>query len=94
MHPATLRLWVNQAEVDKVDKGARPGRTTADGARIDELERENRELWRANEISQRRAACRPGLPAVQRGPPNALWVADITYSAQLAVMCSSVGGAR
>jgi transposase len=47
VHPATLRLWVNQAEVDK---GARPGTTTADAARITELERENRELRRANEI--------------------------------------------
>jgi transposase len=47
VHPATLRLWVNQTEVDK---GARPGTTTADAARIAELERENRELRRANEI--------------------------------------------
>jgi transposase len=47
VHPATLRLWVNQAEVDK---GARPGTTTADAPRIAELERENRELRRANEI--------------------------------------------
>ncbi|HET9868520.1 MAG TPA: IS3 family transposase [Nitrospira sp.] len=47
VHPATLRLWVNQAEVDK---GARAGTTTVDAARIAELERENRELRRANEI--------------------------------------------
>jgi transposase len=47
VHPATLRLWVNQAEVDQ---GARVGTTTADAARIAELERENRELRRANEI--------------------------------------------
>ena len=26
--------------------------------------------------------------------PNRLWVADFTYSAQPAVMCSSVGGPR
>jgi len=26
--------------------------------------------------------------------PNRLWMADISYSAQLAVMCSSVGGPR
>jgi transposase len=38
---------VNQAEVDK---GARAGTTTVDAARIAELERENRELRRANEI--------------------------------------------
>ena len=47
VHPATLRLWVNQAEVDK---GTRAGTATADAARIAELERENRELRRANEI--------------------------------------------
>ena len=43
----TLRNWVKQAEVDA---GQRPGTTTADAARIAELERENRELRRANEI--------------------------------------------
>ncbi|MCL9797614.1 transposase, partial [Frankia sp. AgKG'84/4] len=47
VHSATLRLWVNQAEVDQ---GTRPGITTPDAARIAELERENRELKRANEI--------------------------------------------
>ncbi|MEX5637938.1 transposase [Parafrankia sp. FMc2] len=47
VHPATLRLWVNQAEVDQ---GTRPVTTTPDAARIAELERENRELKRANEI--------------------------------------------
>jgi transposase len=43
----TLRKWVRQAEVDD---GRRPGTTTAEGERIKELERENRELRRANEI--------------------------------------------
>ena len=43
----TLRNWVNQAEVDS---GDRPGTTTDDRRRIAELERENRELRRANEI--------------------------------------------
>ena len=43
----TLRGWVMQAEVDA---GARPGVTSADTARIVELERENRELRRANAI--------------------------------------------
>ena len=47
VHPATLRLWVNQAEVDQ---GARAGTTTVEAARIAELERENRELRRAKEI--------------------------------------------
>lgn len=43
----TLRGWVRQAEVDG---GARPGTSTAEAERIKELERENRELRRANEI--------------------------------------------
>ena len=43
----TLRSWVQQAEVDV---GHRPGVTTAEAQRIAELERENRELRRANEI--------------------------------------------
>ena len=43
----TLRNWVNQAEVDG---GQRPGTTSEDQGRIAELEKENRELRRANEI--------------------------------------------
>lgn len=43
----SLRQWVNQAEVDS---GQRPGISTADAQRIAELERENRELRRANDI--------------------------------------------
>jgi transposase len=43
----TLRNWVRQAEVDG---GLRPGVTTAEQQRIVELEREVRELRRANEI--------------------------------------------
>jgi transposase len=43
----SLRLWVRQAEVDA---GQRAGTATPDAQRIAELERENRELRRANEI--------------------------------------------
>jgi transposase len=43
----TLRGWVRQAEVDG---GQRPGTSTVDAERIKELERECRELRRANEI--------------------------------------------
>ena len=42
-----LRLWLRRAEVDQHQ---RPGVTTAERERIRELERENRELRRANEI--------------------------------------------
>ena len=47
VHPEALRGWVRQAEIDS---GTRPGTTTDDAARIVELEREVRELRRANEI--------------------------------------------
>ena len=43
----TLRTWVRQHEVDA---GARVGVTTQDNAKIKELEREVKELKRANEI--------------------------------------------
>jgi len=43
----SLRNWVNRAEVDS---GRRAGTPTADAQRIAELERENRELRRANDI--------------------------------------------
>jgi transposase-like protein len=45
--PATLLEWVKRAEIDA---GARPGTTTTEMERIKELERENKELRRANEI--------------------------------------------
>ena len=45
--PETLRKWVRQAERDQ---GRRDGMTTSDRERLKELERENRELKRANEI--------------------------------------------
>jgi transposase len=45
--PESLRKWVRQAEVDR---GRRAGTSTEDAKRIAELEREVRELRRANEI--------------------------------------------
>ncbi len=42
-----LRLWLRR---DEVDHRQRPGVTSAERERIRELERENRELRRANEI--------------------------------------------
>ena len=43
----TLRSWVRQTERNE---GKRPGLTIEERARLKELERENRELKRANEI--------------------------------------------
>lgn len=53
MSPETLRRWVRQAERDG---GLRPGLTTDERTRMKELERENRELRRANEILKSAAA--------------------------------------
>src|SRR3974390_2027964 len=43
----SLRSWVNQVDVDA---GRRSGTSTEDARRIADLERENRELRRANDI--------------------------------------------
>jgi transposase len=48
VHREALRGWVRQAEVDQ---GDRPGVPSAEQQRIAELERENRELRRANQTS-------------------------------------------
>jgi transposase len=49
----TLRKWVRQAERDS---GARAGPTTSERERLKDLERENRELKRANEILRKASA--------------------------------------
>jgi transposase len=43
----SLRGWLKQADIDA---GHRPGTSSTDGARIAELEREVRDLRRANDI--------------------------------------------
>jgi transposase len=49
----TLRHWVRQAERDE---GQRPGLTTEEQQRLKVLERENKELRRANEILRKASA--------------------------------------
>lgn len=49
----TLRKWVQQTERDA---GTRPGLSTDDHRRLRELERENLELRRANEILRKASA--------------------------------------
>ncbi len=51
--PETLRKWVRQAERDA---GQRPGLTTEERARLKQLERENFELKRSNEILRKASA--------------------------------------
>ncbi len=51
--PESVRQWVRQAEIDQ---GLRGGLTSAERTHMKELERENRELRRANEILKSAAA--------------------------------------
>jgi transposase len=51
--PETLRKWVRRAERDQ---GLRAGKTSSDRERLKEVERENRELKRANEILRKASA--------------------------------------
>ena len=49
----TLRNWVRRTQVDT---GSREGVTSEERARVKDLERENRELRRANEILRKASA--------------------------------------
>ena len=49
----TLRKWVRQAEINQ---GIRNGLTTSEREKLKQLERENRELKRANEILRKASA--------------------------------------
>jgi transposase len=55
--PDSLRVWMRQAQRDG---GERPGQTTADRDRIKQLERDNRELRKANEILKKATVCTTG----------------------------------
>jgi len=51
--PESLRRWVRQAERDE---GTRPGLTTAEREQLKQLQKENRELRRANTILREASA--------------------------------------
>ena len=51
--PESLRRWVRQ---DEQDRGVRAGMSTDERERLKQLERENRELKRANEILRKASA--------------------------------------
>jgi transposase len=53
MTPETLRIWIRRTQVDS---GSRQGVTSDERERLRELERENKELRRANEILKAAAA--------------------------------------
>ncbi len=55
--PESVRQWVRQAEIDRGDRG---GLTTEERERMKQLERENRELRRANEILKSAAVSSTG----------------------------------
>ena len=55
----TLRNWVRRAETDE---GLRPGLTSEERQRLKDLERENRELRRANEILKSASAFFAAMP--------------------------------
>ncbi len=85
----SLRNWVNQAETDR---GTRAGTTTEDRARIAKLEKEVRELRRANEILKSAAvffgaeldADRAGDRLHRRSPPSLRGVEPICAALQVA----------
>jgi transposase len=60
IHPETLRNWVNQAEIDA---GERPGTSADDAQRLADLEREVRELRRANAILRSASAFFASVPS-------------------------------
>jgi transposase len=53
VHPESIRNWLRRQQIDA---GARPGLTTDERQKMKELERENRDLKRANEILRRASA--------------------------------------
>jgi transposase len=61
----TLRKWVRQGERDV---GKRPGLTTDEQARVKALEREVKELRRANEILRKASAYFAQAELDRRGP--------------------------
>jgi len=70
--PETLRSWVRRAERDQ---GLRPGLTTDERQRIKDLERENRELRRANEILRKAS-----VDSIRQGNASQNTSAGVRYS--------------
>ncbi len=86
----TLRKWVRRAERDA---GRRPGLTTEERERLKVLERENRELKRANEILRKASAyfAQAELDRrVRRGWPSSTTTGPSTESSRSVRYCRSL----
>ena len=59
----TVRKWVKVADIDE---GVKPGRSTADAAKIKEPEAQVKELKRANEILRKASAILPRRSSTAR----------------------------
>jgi transposase len=97
--PQTLLTWVKHQEIDA---GVREGVTTTEAQRVKELEREVKELRRANEIlkvasafSPKRSSTADSSPegAHRRAPRYVRGRADLQGCADLPVRISAVCGA-
>ena len=64
IHGESIRNWMRQGEIDG---GSRDGVTTSERSRLVELERENRELRRANEILKSQRLFSRGSSTRNRG---------------------------
>jgi transposase len=70
----SMRSWVRQVDIDD---GYVPGVSTAESRRIKELEQENRELKRANDILKRAARPQPSHSRIARSQsPKPLYSAN------------------
>jgi transposase len=90
INPETLRNWVTQAEVDE---GHRPGVTTEEAQPIAELEREVKELRRANEIL-RTASAFFAAAELDRKTQRRSLLLSWALSARLRHSPTPAGGAR
>ncbi|MGC0363095.1 transposase-like protein [Rhodococcus sp. 27YEA15] len=91
VHPEALRTWVKRAEVDD---GVRPGTTTDDAERIAQVERENRELRRANTILTVVLLERNASLAIFAWYSRPLWGRMIQARRQRVILRTSLGRPR
>jgi putative transposase len=91
-HPGVRRIWA-----ELVVRGVRTGRKRVWRLmRAAGLQGRHPRAWKRTTIAGQRPIDAPDLIGQDftAADPDTRWVGDITYSAQLAVMCSWVGGAR